>query len=243
MAENFGKPVDENTPVDPPDPAAKLPKEVVDSIEQGAQAKIFNTLMQDPDYAAVMRMKQQGKKMKISEEGVEPVKQPEGASGAKPAPPSSDLSKMSEQEKMQYLVDQVVGKTGQLVDQKLAPMTKELEQLKGYAQGKLRDETITSVNDVKKKYGESEFEALKPTMAELYQRNQSLSAEELFLLASAKSGKLVQSKTRSASEKPTSTTSRPHVKPEVKNGVTGMRELLQGATARIYSERFGESEE
>lgn len=241
MAENFGKPVDENTPVDPPDPTAKLPKEVVDAIKQGAQAEIFNTIMQDPDYAAVMRMKQQGKKMEISEAGVEKPK-PGGAPEAK-APPASDLSKMSEQEKMQYLVNEVVGKTGALVDQKLAPLNKELEQLKGFAQGKLREETITSVNDVKKKYGESEFEAVKPAMAELYQRNQSLSAEELFLLASAKSGKLVQAKTRSSSEKPTSTTSRPHTKSEVKNGVVGLRDLLQGATSRAYSNNFGETSE
>lgn len=238
--DKFGKPLEEEEEQQSQS-QPQLSAEALQQIRQGAQAEVYGALQNDPEIGQILRLRAAGKKPQVTEAGVE---RPESsASSQHAAPPASvDLSKMSEAEKMKYFVDQVRAETVKVVGEQLKPIDQRLNAIEGFGQEIKKNDVVAQVAAVKKKYGESEFESLKPQMAALLTENPNLSAENLFLLAAAQAGRFVQAPRRTTSEKPSSTTSRPHERREpARPGVGGMRELLSGATSKVFERVSGQN--
>lgn len=241
MPANLGKDIDENDEVEQT-PTSQISPEVLAEIKKGAQAEIFAQLQQDDAIRAVLQLRQAGKTPQVVEEGVDRAAGTESQPVADPPSPP-DISKMTEQEKMRYLVSMVSKETTKLVDEKLQPLGKRLEQIEGFGAEIKKNEVVNQVQQLKTKYGEAEFEALKPQMASILQRHPTLSAEELFQMAKLQRGDMIPAAKLASSEKPSASTGKPHNRREVKPGVGGMRELLAGATGRIYDSLSAPNEE
>lgn len=219
-------------------PKHQIDPAVLKQIQEGEQAKVFNTLMADEQFGQILRARQAGKKLKIVEDSGEEKKEEK-------APEQQDLSKMSEAEKLEYLGNSIISKLDPLIDNKIKGIKTEVEGLKSYATNKSQTELQAQIEQFAEKH--SDFETYKPRMAEIATENRKLSLNQLYTLAKAEKGELMPKAKATSSERPSHSLARPHKKTEAPNGVVGMRELLAGASNKVFSQMngrdFNDSEE
>lgn len=233
--EKLGKDLDDTTQSGAKDEKTpQLDSKVVEQLKNAGKAELYSQLAQDPEFSQLLQMKQSGKKFKVVEEGTD------SSSNASNPNPSPDLEKMSESEKLQYMVSQVTKETSKIVDAKLAPLGQTVEQLKVQATQINLQKINDQITQVKKKY--SDFETFEPRMTEIAKENRGLSVEQLYFLAKQEKGGFAPTSRLTASERPSSTTARPHVKREIGQGVVGIREMLPNAIAQTLSRTLGEVE-
>jgi hypothetical protein len=191
------------------------------------QNRALMQLISDPDVAAVVALKRQGKVVQVGEKQVEEEKDD-------PADDPDPLASLAEDDPHKELLT----KLGAFIDAKLAPVSRRVEkQLGELSQKSDRFESVA--NDITRKEVDSQIasvkakfpdlDKVKPKMLELSKAHPSLNVEQLALLAMNEAGTLKLQKSSLASEKPTNIPRRPTAgtkEPQTRMGRKGFNEIL-----------------
>ena len=135
-------------------------------------------LMADPDVRAVLSLKEAGKKVKIGEDG---GTQESSQSSQKIVLDREKLDSMSPSELAQTILDAVGTNVGNIVDSKLKPLSERIEGVTGVLTDKESKSVAEEVKRVRSKY--PDFDKYRQSMMEIFNQNQGLEVEELYLLA------------------------------------------------------------
>lgn len=180
--------------------------------EDQVKARVMAELMKDPEVFALMRARQAGKQVRIVEgdatnDGANQGNQQQGVDDFDDAA----LEGMSRKEMMGAVLKSVTKQLDNFFKTRSQPLEQRLGQLENTANTVVQERTQQAVTTTAAKY--PDFWTFKDQMIQLSQRHPSLDAEELYMMAKAKSGKLVPKTSRVSLERPTNTSPRP---PKVK---------------------------
>ena len=177
--------------------------------EEQTRARILAEIMKDPELVAVMRARQAGKKVRVIEDaGDDPAPQSSGA-GQQPDQELDEdqLEGMSKKQFLGMILSSVGKKFDEFLSKKTKPLEDRLGNIEQTATTFTQEQTREKVAQVAKKY--PDFWNFKDKMMQLSQQHVGLDAEELYLLAKAKSGQFVPKQNRVQLERPTNTSARP----------------------------------
>lgn len=194
--------------------------------------EVLNRLLADPDVSAVIRAKNSGKQVKISD--AEPEATPE-----EPEEPA-ELRELPEDDPQRKLVGTVL----KLMDAKLAkvlsPLSEQLANVQNVADAVQRKDVTDAVASARQKY--KDFDQFRDQILELSKTHEGLKVEDYYILAKHRAGKLRQVETVTQSEKPSSLPRRvgkPGTAPAAQKrpqGRAGFQEILRDAFGRINFE-------
>lgn len=162
------------------------------ALEQNAQVQ---QLLNDPEIHAVLQARRAGKKIKITEEVEEQVDETpeidltEGLEANDPA--RGTLEKVSK----------LITARTSAKDRQIAELAQQVEQLKGVADKVIERDVTEQITKVQNKY--KDFKDYAPEMSKLSQQHAGLSAEDLYVLAKSRAGKLKMVEQGTFTERPT----------------------------------------
>lgn len=196
--------------------------------QQGGQA-LLSQLMADPEIAAVLRMKQAGRSVKVldAEEVTKPTEpQPE---------PKLDPNETDPQKIIAYHMKQMMGEVKQTVASQLAPINQKLSQFDNIVQNQKVENISQQLEKLRSE--NSDVDNYLSTMAEINrQTGEQLPVKELYILAKARNGGVSTNRQSSTeSERPTTEASRPSVfqNLQLPGGKAGMNQILAMGTRAI----------
>lgn len=162
-----------------------------------------NALLNDPDIAMVLSLKQQGRQVSVGERtNAQPPDEID-----EPLPDFSQLTATEAAAKMSEIVDKRAKK---MYRQMSAPLHQKQEQLENLFNQQQYNEAVRTVEATRRKY--PDFDKFAPEITKLNQQFKGLATpEDLYLLVRARNGKpapAVEAQT-TASERPTHSAARP----------------------------------
>ena len=200
-------------------------------------------LIANPQVRKLMEAEQSGKRLKLIEEGAE---KPTGGISDLPSGASMDLSDVEDLEDLpraqfgKDLVEKVSGVLEGVVGKSLAGLKGDLETVKSYIQD--QEKAVVNKEIAQAREAHSDWDNYRKEMLGLHQTHPSLGAEDLYVLAKAKTGDKVSPKVET--EKPAASAGRPSRtvrKAPLPPGRAGMQQLLNEASGKIdYSDIEGD---
>lgn len=208
-------------------PPLKVDPKVIETAEKAGAAKLYAQIISDPELGEVLKARAAGKKMKL-------VPADEKVTVTEEAAP--DFENMTEHQKHQYVISQVVKETSKLVDTKLAPVNERLDVFNNFAQTLQQRDAMGQVDALKKKH--KDFDTFAPRMAELAGEHPRLTADQLYTLAAQEAGKFVPVASRTTSERPSNVIGKSQQKKEKPVGMAkfgGLGALIREAASQTIS--------
>lgn len=226
-------------------------KQLQQQLQQTNTAAVKNALMvelmRDPDFSQVFQAKAAGKKFKLQYEGDDSGQGGQGGGGQQQQPQQQKpLEEMTEAEKMQHLMSEISKNTTstilQQVKQMFEPLQKQITDLSGFKYKQEVSAAEAEVNAVKAKY--PDFDQYGEQILAMSEKNPNLGAEDLYILAKAKSGGVSLKEAHAESERPTSTSARfPNLgqppsqqKAVIAPGVQGLRNAILASAKRAAAQ-------
>lgn len=207
---------------------SKLEQTLSQVVERGNQNQLMTQLMQDPDYAALMQAKAQGRPVRVM---LDEPQQP------KPEP-LPKFEEMTEAERGTYFLEQIDKRAEAKAKQQLQPLQQQVQQLQGYAQNEGQRQAVQQIQAVQQKY--ADFGDVLPKMKEIVQQGivgPSATAEQTYLIASQLLGRTPKFVQQVQQERPTHSAARPPLqdlrKQPLPPGRSGFNQLLAESLARL----------
>lgn len=209
-----------------PDPVTKVTETLEEiknklSGQASQQGAALQQLLSDPDIVKVLKAKQEGRPVQISDD----VKKDQPSQQQVSDQDLDDPKKLA-----QYLLQQTIPQIRGIIEQEIAPMKQDLAS-------RLQQEQTQKQVEFDKRFAavqtEPDFEALVPTMRQLnMETGQKLMPDDLLILARARASQLTPKGERqiTASERPTSEATVPSRSETFVPGPRGMED----AVARAY---------
>jgi DNA repair exonuclease SbcCD ATPase subunit len=211
------------------DPFAKLSETLTQVVNNSNDSKLMAQIAQDPELSAILRARQTGQKVRIVTDD-DP--------GPGPQQQQKPLEEMDDQEKTTYLLSQVDVLANKRVKEQLTPLTREIEQLRNYAQTNEQRQAAAQLASAKQKY--SDFEEVLPTIQQLIKEGYAgpnANAEQLYHMACGVMQRSPKFNQQMQSELPTHSNARPPLKELRKTplppGRSGFQQALQESLARM----------
>lgn len=181
-------------------------EEQLGQTNQRVQAQpTVNSILSDPDVAALIAAKQHGRKVKMVDDV--PVE----------APPEKeeviDWDVLTGDQRAAKMLELVDKRARQLMRQEMQPLQQKNQQMEQYFTQQQMAEAVRTVEAAKKKY--PDFEKFAPQISALHNEFQGrVGPEDLYLLARARNGKPAPAEEArtTASERPTHSAARPPVR-------------------------------
>lgn len=149
-------------------------------------------LLSDPEIASVINAKRAGKKVKVVEEATEDA-------AKEVVDEEEDEEELPEAERK--LLARALKKIDKAVDKRLGTVATRVEGLEALAGSIQQREAKAEVAKAREKY--RDFDKYRAPMLKLVKENPGLAAEELYLIAKARAGKLNLTQPSSETERPT----------------------------------------
>lgn len=187
------------------DRIARLERELGQTNQRVQAQPTVNQLLSDPDVAALIAMKQHGRRVKVIDDiPASPVEEKEEPIDWATLPPEQIAQKVIEQsEKM----------ARKMVRQEMQPLQQKNQQMEQYFTQQQMNEAVRTVEAAKKKY--PDFEKFATQISALHNQFEGrVGPEDLYLLARARNGKPAPAEEArtTASERPTHSAARPPVR-------------------------------
>lgn len=222
-----------NTAVEEPEveePKAPAEDSKIKEILSGQAAEIAKTqlmaqLAGDPDYRAVMDMKNRGVKFKLV---------PEGEAGSEPASNEKvEWDNLTNAQMAEKLPTVMTKQMKEVIEAAMAPLHQKIQQLENVSQNIAAEKVQSQIAEVQKKY--KDFDELRPMMIQLNQQKPGNDLEDLYWMARRRSGKPMVDAQPTATERPTTSTARPSPtvrKQPLPPGKRGFSQLLDEALSK-----------
>lgn len=156
------------------------------------QSQVLQRLVSDPEIAAVLKAKREGKRVSVTEVVDKPADEVEEVVAAKPGEESDPVT-------------ETLNRISKVIDTKLTkalePLTDRLSQIEGFAHNVNGERVSAKVQAAAAKF--KDLPDFKDSMAELAKDNPNLDVEDLYFVAKSRAGKLKQVEQATFSEKPT----------------------------------------
>lgn len=195
-----------NTAVEEPEveePKAPAEDSKIKDILSGQAAEIAKTqlmaqLAGDPDYRAVMDMKNRGVKFKLV---------PEGEPGHEPTNEKVEWDNLTNAQMAEKLPTVMTRQMKEVIEAAVAPLHAKIQQLENVSQNIAAEKVQSQIAEVSKKY--KDFDELRPMMIQLNQQKPGNDLEDLYWMARRRSGKPMTDVQPTSVERPTTSTARP----------------------------------
>ncbi len=202
-----------------------LPEELKERLGDVDANTLLLGMLADPDIQAVMSARQANEEIEVSRKKKKEEKKP----------PKEESKK--EEETTDPALKKVMSLIESLVTEKLAPITQDLDSLKGIASNYEETQVSGQINTVKNKY--PDFDKHAKSMSKLAKEIPGLGVEEYYILAKSRAKELQISKPSTDSERPTPTARRRGAKnkpTQSRTGRKGWNEILQDGLEKVATE-------
>jgi hypothetical protein len=225
MAKEDEKTDGEETSTDLEKKLSQLSEDVKGAVENAREQSVLAQLMANPQVREAILAAQQGKRVKVVEEGGTPP-QPKA-----PPVPDKDPEDMTNAEILALVQKQTAATVSEVVAPQLQPLMDQLKAIQASTEQQMVEKAKGQVQAAEAKY--PDFGKHRETMVKINRENPNLSVEELYMLAKVRAGEpLTPPKT--SSERPTSSTARVGGKVKARPpGLVGFNEALQEALSSL----------
>lgn len=190
-----------------------------------AKTQLMAQLAGDPDYRAVMDMKNRGVKFKLV---------PEGEAGHEPASEKVEWDNLTNAQMAEKLPSVMSKQMKDVIEAAMQPLHQKIQQLENVSQNIAAEKVQGQIAEVQKKY--KDFDELRPMMIQLNQQKPGNDLEDLYWMARRRSGKPMTADLQPTStERPTTSTARPAPtvrKQPLPPGKRGFSQLLDEALSK-----------
>lgn len=197
-------------------------KELQSAVKQTATT---NKLLEDPMILKLLQLRSSGKEVEVVEKGQKPEPEPE------PDDDSLDYESLPNRQLKDIIVKHTERRVLSKLEQQNAELRAQLEQIKGHLQQKEVSEVSVQVERMRKRY--DDFNTYLPVMQQMSVRNPDLTVEELYLLAKKRSSGSAVDRLEVASEKPTTSATRPVREVPVPGRYQRKSDFLKAASAEV----------
>ncbi len=190
-------------------------------------------ILGDSDVRTLLDAKARGDKisLKVGEDEDESVETP-------------DLESLSQTELVQHLLGQVEKAFGKNISAALEPLVQRINGVEGFVDDQGKDKLSQGIESARKKF--SDFDEYQDEMIGAYEHPESLSPEELYVIAKLRKGGFATLGKDTSSEKPSGAGVRPALtkqrKTPIGTGVQAFRRLLSESTDRQVETNWGREE-
>ena len=199
-----------------------------DNVAQVELAKILG----DEDVRKVLAARERGENVSIEigeqEKESEPV----------------DLDSLSQAELSKHMIDSVGSILEKGIQRALEPIHDRLDSFDGFVNDRGREVLSQGIESARSKY--KDFDNFQSDMVNLYENPESLSPEDLYVLAKFKKGGFKELGKNLSSEKPSNAGARPAQRNERKTprqpGNRGFRQMLGEAIGELRADDWGRKE-
>lgn len=235
------KPKEPKPPTEPDDKTKTLEEKLEQLQTSNKSGEVLSQLLQDPDFATLLALKQQGKQVKIAD-ATQQVQEPTQQTSKVE---EIDWESATPQQIADYTrrktLEDVKAVLPEVLKAHMTPIQEQLQQVSSFVGEQVQKTAQQQVAEARKKY--ADFDELVPYMRQIHQVNPGLSAEELYLLAATRLGRSPTPRRELETERPGSVSGRPPLratrKTPLEPGISGFRRALDESLSRLDLKDLG----